>query len=80
MDTEQVKALKETCTKIFEALKAVWERIKKLAKTIWGIWFKPPGYKRKAKAAQLRYYQSISAGKSNNWRKMHGLALARSRI
>lgn len=80
MDAEQEKILKKFCAKVVEAFKAVWEKLKKLAKTIYGIIFKLPGYKRKVKAAQLKYYQSISGGKSNNWRKMHGLPLARSRI
>ena len=80
MDTEREKALREICAKIIEAFKEVWERIKKLVKTIYGIWLKLPGYKRIARAARLKYYKSISVSKSNNWRKMHGLALARSRI
>lgn len=80
MDTEREKALREICAKIVEAFKVVWEKIKKIVRTIYRIWRKLPGYKRKAKAEQLKYYQSISAGKSNNWRKMHGLPLARSRI
>jgi hypothetical protein len=35
------------------------------------------GYKRLMKMEKLRYYESISYGKSNNWRKIHGLCLIR---
>lgn len=36
------------------------------------------GYKKLYKTQQLKYYESISAGKSNNWRKMHDLHLIRN--
>jgi hypothetical protein len=39
----------------------------------------PPGLKRWAKREELAHYESISEGKSNNWRKYHGLALRRAK-
>lgn len=74
---------------LMEEFKEVWERIKqfllKLAKKVVhffeqyvGILHRHPGNKRRAKAKMLTYFESISKGKSNNWRKVHGLHLARS--
>lgn len=57
----------------------VWENFIKLCKRFVGIFYKLPGYKRMAKAKLLVYFESISGGKANNWRKVHGLHLVRSR-
>lgn len=36
-----------------------------------------PGYRRIVKMDELKRYEEMSAGKSNNWRKIHGLHLIR---
>lgn len=83
MTLEQMEALEQVKVALQNFKAAVlraWEALVKWARKIYGVRHKLPGYKRKAKALMLKYYQSISGGKSNNWRKMHGLPLARSRI
>lgn len=78
-------ANKDILKNFIEAFNEVWEKIKisfikamKWMKKVFGIFFRLPGYKRLAKARQLAYYESVSSGKSNNWRKVYGLYLARN--
>lgn len=71
---------------ILELYDKVWNAIKKIVEEIvedfienWNYIKKHflVGCKRNLKIEQLEYYQSISKGKSNNWRKSHGLPLKR---
>lgn len=79
LNQEQVEQFIQAFKEIKRVVLACWERIKKAVKTICGLIYKLPGYKRLAKIKQLQYYQSISSGKSNNWRRNHGLAPLRLR-
>lgn len=60
------EAMKEFCN----ALKLAWQSMVKGIKDIWLAIKETPTYRR-------MYYESISAGKSNNWRRMHGLKCLR---
>jgi hypothetical protein len=71
---EQIKQFKQAFEEFKKAITIWWERIKKAVRYVYGLLQKLPGYKRKVKIKQLQYYQSISLGKTNNWRRNHGLA------
>lgn len=83
---------KEDVEKAREIVMKVWDNIKdffnNLRETIISVVSKaishlvnnpPVGYKRLIKASQLKEYEANSEGKSNNWRKIHGLPLVRNR-
>lgn len=88
MTEEQAKAIADAITEkakevaewIVETFNKIWEAIKKIVKPLIAWLRKLPGYKRHFKREQLKYFESISSGKSNNWRKMHGLPLIRNAI
>lgn len=61
--------------KVCESITEFWRKFVKTAKRIIGIYYNLPGYKRYNKREEIRYYQSIAEGKSNNWRKLHGLPM-----
>lgn len=62
-----------------QSLAALAQKVLSGLQTWMGMIYKVPGYKRKAKAKLLTYYESVSMGKPNNWRRVHGLHLARCR-
>lgn len=79
--------IREKVEYVVEMFKKAWNKIvdmvEKLVKAIARIYVEyvfnhtPVGLKRYFKIDKLKYYQSISKGKSNNWRKSHGLPLKR---
>lgn len=72
----------ESIKEFIDNLKIVWEKIRvaliKVCKFIIGFMFNRIGYKRLVKSELINYYKSISDGKSNNWRKVHGLSMIRN--
>lgn len=72
---EAANVLNDIWEKIKAAINKFMEDMKEFAKILCRV----PGYKRMARVNELNYYKSISKGKSNNWRKMHGLSLVRRR-
>lgn len=73
---------KEAFKKAIEAFENVWESIKKVVSKLIDFiksLYKNPLYRSLYKADRIKYYESISEGKSNNWRKAHGLSLIRKR-
>lgn len=68
-----LSALKEMIHKVKEAIKQFILATEEMVRVILRL----PGYKRMANRERFEYYESISEGKSNNWRKAHGLVLRR---
>lgn len=60
---------------VSDVIQKVWRALTDVIKNI--IDNAPVGYKRIFNSGKLQYYESISADKSNNWRKAHGLPLIR---
>ncbi|MCX7924172.1 MAG: hypothetical protein N3B21_19510 [Clostridia bacterium] len=87
IDEERLMAALGAAQEVFEKLKemakAIGNAIMKACKTMWE-WLKEnwrPLIKRlilSDKRLRRKYYESLSVGRSNNWRKMHGLHLARN--
>jgi hypothetical protein len=78
---EQTEYLRIAAESLKKAIKQIWEHIKEIFK-----WFvqlikksKVPGYIRLMKKDELAYYESIADGKSNNWRRLHGLLTVRTK-
>ncbi|WP_337020030.1 hypothetical protein [Oceanobacillus massiliensis] len=76
--------------KLINAVKKVWNQIKEIVSNVVNAvieiatqWidyinnYTPVGYKRYLKMDQLKQSERISVGKSNNWRKIHGLSVRR---
>lgn len=77
---EAIELAKEIMAKIIEGVLSVYDTIKKIVINIAIILVNNPpvGFKRYLKSKQMEHFESISQGKSNNWRKVHGLALKRN--
>ncbi|WP_117161450.1 hypothetical protein [Paraliobacillus sp. X-1268] len=74
-----VKKAWDTIVTFFEnAIETIWEMAMEYVEYL--VNHTPVGYKRYFKMDKLKYYESISIGKSNNWRKAHGLSLKRKLI
>lgn len=81
LSDEQIEQLRIIAEKCEEFVLKIWELVKKVVRTL-ANWLSQNrkymvGYKRLMKSEQHKYYESISYGKSNNWRKIHGLFLIR---
>jgi uncharacterized protein YpuA (DUF1002 family) len=82
---KQIKQIQNVMTNMYTAfnkvaeaiVKVVVPSIRKFFNWLSNYKINLLGYKRLYKAKQLKYYESISTGKSNNWRKIHGLQLIR---
>lgn len=79
IDEAKVREIIDIVKRVWEGIKSViiriWENLKKF---IIRFMANPPvGYKRFAKQHLLKIYEDASLGKSNNWRKIHGLHLIR---
>lgn len=61
---------------IKQAFMEIYKEVCKAFKEFISILSKVPGYKRLFK--RIKYYESISIDKSNNWRKFRGLHLLRN--
>lgn len=84
LSPEQIEQLQKICQQFVAAVRSACEVIKqwykifaKAVRIAVGIYYNRPGYKRLRKRAALIYYQRISASKTNNWRRMHGLPAIR---
>ena len=78
--------LKPVLDKAAEFMIAVWKVIKTHVENVvrqfnkWlGRVLRIPGYIRMANRKKIEEYKAMSYGKSNNWRKLHMLPLARRR-
>lgn len=80
IDKAKVKEIIDIVKRIWEGIKSVviriWENLKKFI--ICFMTNPPVGYKRFVKQYRLKLYENTLIGKSNNWRKIHGLHLIRS--
>lgn len=81
---------KQALNKVIEYLKKVWQAIKEAIlkvveqfKKCFRTWVesvaKVPKNQRDIVIKKFLYYGSIVAGKSNNWRRMHGIPMVRRR-
>lgn len=75
---EQIKEAIQLINKVWEKFKEAIHRAVNSLMVFMKTLFKFTGYKRMAKARLIQYCGSISGGKSNNWRKIHGLYLIRN--
>ncbi len=71
--------LKKACDAIVKTIQEFWNSIKKLFKDWVEVLARIPKNKRDYQTQRLLYYGSIITGKSNNWRRMHGIQMVRRR-
>jgi hypothetical protein len=76
--------IKTAYRRFVEVVQTVWRSVLSCIHTVarrWNDYVKqdgqPIGYKRLLKMDQIKSYEEMSVGKSNNWRKVHGLSLIR---
>ncbi|UOQ47758.1 hypothetical protein MUN88_17140 [Gracilibacillus caseinilyticus] len=86
----QTYTKKEIEEMVYQTVKDIWNQIKSLFQQVAEYCVNAiksfieyvsninfVGIKRELKRDELEYYESISDGKSNNWRKLHGLHIKR---
>lgn len=80
---EEVEEVIEMAKQMWDHIKSIAEEVMEYAKEIITNFINhirknpPVGLKRLIKKEQLLTYEKESIGKSNNWRKIHGLHLRR---